>query len=1753
MSFVEEISLRADDKASSVITGLSSKLKGLLRDLGALAGVTVGFAGLTKLVQTGIQFNAMIEDSRNSIAGIVGALHTYRSATGEVLQGEEKWQASLQSTAVVQERLRIAALTTTATYSEMVDAFTVGVGPMTRAGIALSDTAEATQRLTQVAAAASIPMAQLAIEIRQFFNGDVMRGRLLQTLQITKDQIEAHKKQGDMMDFIRQKTESYARAAQAAAESMTGRVSNLKDAIEQVLGVGLQPLYERLKGTLGAITDQFVSIGRDSKGNLTAQFNQDLVARVREFGEALAQILAKLTPLAAVSITFLASFLGAGAKAVALFAPVLDVLTAIVVLLTKVSDSVGEWAVGLYLVAKAFGAVEAAAKAAMIASAAARGLSAGGGAGAGAAAGAVAGVGTSLLGSAAVGSTLGMAAVGADLVYLSNQVAKEIGDKLGVMFDSRVQGQKAWYDVRTDSQVLAESQSSQISSTLGAAQWSAASRGQTELARNIESVAVAFRSQSISADEAIKRLRELGPAGKQAFEANKEAADPAVLEKYSDAILKINGQIQALGQTGLSAALTKSKTDYLGDMSKLKADMREAGTEEEKKAILQQVGARADLWQAEQAKAFRDYRNELAKQKLELTKESESIAQVWLEGGAKEVAAISSKAADTVAALQNERAQVAATDSAAVEKIKGITAQIRLALERRGAELAEWARAAWNKYRDVETQAIQTTLESEGRDAESQFIGLREKYRKLREDLNNALVGAMANPKGDGAIGQIVATIRAIGTAEAAETEKLTRENHLRLATVQGDWRAMAEDIKRRVSLGLLNARDALKETGDAMVRFGKTYGEGAMGAIYGIMATIPTAAESAASAVNGVWSAMTRSFDDLFFNVLSGRLDSLKDVFKNLWQSILQTASRFMSDLLQRWIRTQIDMGNASGSGTPGVTSTDQWGRIMGAPGSGSKSGGWWGKALGYVGAAGTGFGLGSGIGSGGAGNQWGGALGAVGGLALGSTAGVISGVGSALGLGAAAGSVVPIIGTIIGALIGAIIGGVFNKNTERSMSGSLGAMAGATRWDFVQPWTKRNGEERPGYWTGTVEAPTTAFERSGQSILQGQAAGFADIFRVGAKDQASSLIASYQKALKEALSGANFKISAGSEEDIQKDADFLLKSLLPRIGLSAAFGQKGYLPAGQRDRQGGIPGINYGMPGMDELGFWAEKKLFDAEAPIPKMLAGLGFTAAKIGEIAGRISTDDPEKLLAYLQGVVGVVVGIRDLGAEMGKTYGELTKGWSDETAKGQAAAFGNAAQDLAAQWDALSLYSGDEQMKKAQEAQAASDQFWQSVVSYLQQLDALGQKLSAGFQGLRERMRAFLNPLSESGQTTADWSIVNGTWGKLQNAKTPAEIETASTDAAAAIERMFAVLVERVTRGKALLDRLTGLTGNLWNMGKDVAAAELERTNPLEAWGNGLVDIQTKVGAAATKSGLEQITAIEDVAAAGEDVYGKLKAFIADIASVRSGVNKSIDSQVWELGVGEMDARGQAGAVTQRVKELQDQLKLATSPAEIQAITQEIQSLTSRYVGTFGKDDKDRAAAIAWAQEQLDRAKGLANEALDALDAQAKALATQLETTLKTATGLISTNVSDAATQIGQLSHTLGALDEEMRKAIERLGQGALDSLAPLRAAMDTAAGIFTGATATAGAALTGSDASFSASVDRSTSRLNSFAEALDRAISKLNGIGGTGAESGSGTGPKTENYAETVTPARTTATAVVTYSRRFAGQMTPRVA
>ena len=98
--------------------------------LAGMVATVIANLPIVLAAKAGIEFNRVMEDTRVGIAGVLGVYRQYVDEQGRALVGQESFTAAQQEAADLQKDLAAAALATTASYTDMVEAFPIGVGPM---------------------------------------------------------------------------------------------------------------------------------------------------------------------------------------------------------------------------------------------------------------------------------------------------------------------------------------------------------------------------------------------------------------------------------------------------------------------------------------------------------------------------------------------------------------------------------------------------------------------------------------------------------------------------------------------------------------------------------------------------------------------------------------------------------------------------------------------------------------------------------------------------------------------------------------------------------------------------------------------------------------------------------------------------------------------------------------------------------------------------------------------------------------------------------------------------------------------------------------------------------------------------------------------------------------------------------------------------------------------------------------------------------------------------------------------------------------------------------------------------------------------------------------------------------------------------------------------------------------------------------------------------------------------------------------
>lgn len=255
----EVITLDGAGNAGEFIKNIEASVAGLANRAAFLQNAyAAAFAGVQKAagaafaaLQSGVNFNSQVENAQTGIAGILASVAVYDTKLTGAAGAAEKFAKAQGDATKIMGQLKVAAIETTATLGEMVDAYQLGLAPMISAGIPLEKTVMATQRLTQAMNALGVPMAQAGIEIRQFFEGDYQRSRLLQGLNITKEEIKKAAAEGKTLELLETRTMALAAAGKTAAMSFSGLGSNIKDSLEQISGEGSKELFGALKEGMG--------------------------------------------------------------------------------------------------------------------------------------------------------------------------------------------------------------------------------------------------------------------------------------------------------------------------------------------------------------------------------------------------------------------------------------------------------------------------------------------------------------------------------------------------------------------------------------------------------------------------------------------------------------------------------------------------------------------------------------------------------------------------------------------------------------------------------------------------------------------------------------------------------------------------------------------------------------------------------------------------------------------------------------------------------------------------------------------------------------------------------------------------------------------------------------------------------------------------------------------------------------------------------------------------------------------------------------------------------------------------------------------------------------------------------------------------------------------------------------------------------------------------------------------------------------
>ena len=256
----------------NVFGAIGSDMFGAIGGAVAIGSITRAFEGA---ISTGLKFNETVEGVRIGLAGMMMQMHPGMFKT---------WESATTGAEKILAGLKVEALTTVATFQDLAQATQGLIGPILSAGIPL-EKASATAAMIARATSAIMPWAregQIIQEGRALLTGNINQNAFIaNALGISREQIMEARKAGTVMEFLNKKLGAFNIASAEAANTLSGLISNTRDAFQFSMGEATESMLSQLKTF---VIDIKAYVGSQEFKGLAMDFMSTVVDAMRAAG-----------------------------------------------------------------------------------------------------------------------------------------------------------------------------------------------------------------------------------------------------------------------------------------------------------------------------------------------------------------------------------------------------------------------------------------------------------------------------------------------------------------------------------------------------------------------------------------------------------------------------------------------------------------------------------------------------------------------------------------------------------------------------------------------------------------------------------------------------------------------------------------------------------------------------------------------------------------------------------------------------------------------------------------------------------------------------------------------------------------------------------------------------------------------------------------------------------------------------------------------------------------------------------------------------------------------------------------------------------------------------------------------------------------------------------------------------------------------------------------------------------------------------
>lgn len=196
------------------------------------------------------------------------------------------------------ELLRRESLKSVATFQELLTIFQTISATGYSAGLSTEQLVRLTVLVSNAVKAMGLDLNQAAQEARDLIQGTIdINSQLAKSLGITSEIVQEWREAGTLYENITTSLQGFANASLHMQNTLSGIISNLKDAFDVITEISSKPLFDALKKDLKSILDNILYVkteGKNAAESLQEMLNPSLISRAQALGEAFRVIYESL-------------------------------------------------------------------------------------------------------------------------------------------------------------------------------------------------------------------------------------------------------------------------------------------------------------------------------------------------------------------------------------------------------------------------------------------------------------------------------------------------------------------------------------------------------------------------------------------------------------------------------------------------------------------------------------------------------------------------------------------------------------------------------------------------------------------------------------------------------------------------------------------------------------------------------------------------------------------------------------------------------------------------------------------------------------------------------------------------------------------------------------------------------------------------------------------------------------------------------------------------------------------------------------------------------------------------------------------------------------------------------------------------------------------------------------------------------------------------------------------------------------------